>query len=124
MSVSAPARPRQRRSPALGSRMSTRQMVKTVMDGRLVTLALVNGQQVDGYLGGMDDYHWLIVRPDAEVVLVHKAAALTVTFAKDCRYVRENHHDAIEKIVGPFREYVAKTYYGRDSSMSGDEERN
>lgn len=99
-------------------------MVKTVMDGREVSLALVNGQEIAGYLGGMDDYHWLIVRPDAEVVLVHKAAALTVTFSKDCWYERENYYDAIEKIVGPFREYVARTYYGRDSSVSGDEERN
>lgn len=57
-----------------GSAESDTQVAFAVRDGKAVTATLSTGEKVNGYVFGSDDYHWSIVTPDGEIVLVHKAS--------------------------------------------------
>jgi len=92
-------------------------MVRTVMDGRQVRLQTLVGEAV-GYLAGMDDFHWMIVSPDGQVILVHKGSTPVISFDQGCAYAAEDNLDALEKIIGPFRSHVQQTYFGRAAAVS------
>ena len=100
-----------------GAGLSTKQMARTVVDGRAVTFTLVNSVEVSGFLCGMDDYHWMVVTPAGQRHLVHKAAAILITFADSCSYRSEQRHSALEEIVAPFRRFVERDLMGREIEM-------
>jgi hypothetical protein len=76
-----------------GAKVSRKQLLHSVVRGSLVVCAFgpEPEQCLTGYLGGMDDYHWLIVnRRSADAVLVHKARPWYVSIS----------------IIKPFRTYA------------------
>lgn len=81
--------------------MSTKQLARTVLDGRKVTFNL-GFEVVTGYLCGMDDFHWAVITPHAQVHLVHKSAPLA-SIESQASYANEPTRAALEKVVGPFR---------------------
>ena len=95
-----------------GSAMSTKQLARTVLDGRLLTFTPLVGEPITGYLCGMDDFHWMVVTPYGSKHLVHKASAPVIDFG-DCRYIEEPDHPVLEKVVGPFRRFVEAEFFGR-----------
>jgi hypothetical protein len=88
-----------------GSSMSTKQLARTVQDGRMVTFIHQVGERT-GYLCGMDDFHWMIVTPECRTHLIHKGSAPFIDPAPDATYRSEPNVDALERIVGPFRDYL------------------
>lgn len=85
-----------------GSAMSDKQLARTVLDGRILTFTTSTGDIVTGYLGGMDNYHWLVVTPQKEQVLVHKSAPKIKIGDKS--YANEQYQDGLEKVIRPFRQ--------------------
>ena len=85
--------------------MSSRQLARTVLDGRLLRFSLTSGSAIEGYLCGMDDYHWMVVTSSVEKHLIHKGATTHVTLL-DASYDTEEKHADLEAIVGPFRRHL------------------
>ena len=90
--------------------MSSKQLARTVVDGRKITLvpSTSNAAEIVGYLCGLDDYHLFVVLSDGEKLLVSKGGIFTIRFAKECAYQDEPLRDELERVVGPFRAYVQR----------------
>ena len=115
------AEPASRRSRARGAHVSTKQLARAVSEGRLITCRTSVGD-VTGYLCGMDDYHFVVITPAGRQVMVHKAQAPIVVLHSESTYSEEQNIVSLETIVGPFRQYVEKTYLGRATSIPRAEE--
>ena len=106
-----------------GSAMSTKQLLATVRDGRMVTffLAGVSGENpgpvtISGYLAGIDDYHWLVFEPKEErLFLVHKGNVAAVEIDRESTYASGQTADS-EKVIAPFRGYVERWFRGKGGS--------
>jgi hypothetical protein len=71
----------------LGSSMSDKQMARAAVEGRKIIFCTGVLTPMEGYVVGMDDYHWLIAAPSegergVQTTLVHKSCPL-VTFTAD-----------------------------------------
>ena len=97
-----------------GSEMSSKQLARTVVDGRLLTFHLSTGDSIVGYLCGMDDFHWMIVTLDGGRHLIHKGAAALIDIASESTYDEEHHNSDLEEIISPFRQVVERGVFGRD----------
>lgn len=100
--------------------MSSKQLARTVLDGRQITFR-VSGEQITGYLCGMDDFHWMVVTPLGNKHLVHKGSASVIDLADYSSYEREPNHALLEEVVGPFRRYVEAKFFGRQGAPASDE---
>lgn len=103
--------------------MSSKQLARTVLDGRLLTFRLTSGAEVEGYLSGMDDFHWMVVTPTGQKYLLHKGSTALIALAEDCVYADEPKLNQLEKVVRPFREFIAREIFGREDSPSASGER-
>lgn len=83
--------------------MSTKQIARSVHDGRLVTFHIPGSENISGYVAGMDDFHWLVLTPDGKEHLVHKSGASVVTIASQPTYAEEVLHADLERVIEPFR---------------------
>lgn len=101
-----------------GASVSTRDMCKAAVDGRLLKIRLIDGHELCGYLAGMDDYHWKVVTPKLEVSLVHKAAAAVIVI-NGPTLAEESRREAIEAIIRPFQGF-ASGLLGRQPPEQGD----
>lgn len=101
--------------------MSSKQLARTVVDGKAITFRFVSGEPITGYLCGMDDFHWMVITSSCEKHLIHKGSASIITMADVSSYEQEPDREALESIVGPFRNYVASAYLGRAEDPARDE---
>ncbi len=97
-----------------GSEMSSKQLARTVIDGRILTFHLLTGDSINGYLCGMDDYHWMIVTTDGGKHLIHKGAAALIKIASEPTYDEKHRSESIEEIILPFRRLVEREIFGRE----------
>lgn len=93
-----------------GASVSSKQLAYTVKEGRMVTFQTVVGN-VEGYLCGMDDYHWVVVTPELRQYLVHKVAAGLIHLHKRSTYAKEPLIESLEVLVAPFREAMARQFW-------------
>lgn len=109
--ATAPAPSAVKMAKKSGSGMSDKQMARAAVEGRRLIFRTVAFTPLDGYLVGMDDFHWLIASPgelDHEPVfttLVHKTCPLvsfTDTFLAD---EPEEERMEIQRIGRPFWEF-------------------
>lgn len=103
--------------------MSSKQLARTVLDGRRLTFRLNSGAEIEGYLSGMDDFHWMVVTPDGQKYLLHKGSTALIALGDESTYKTEPLHFEMEKIVRPFREFVSREYFGREPTPSASGER-
>lgn len=56
--------------------MSSKQLARAAVDLRPITFhfASPNIEPLTGWLGGMDDYHWMVVGMSGDISFVHKAS--------------------------------------------------
>ena len=94
--------------------MSSKQLARTVLDGKTVTFNLADGP-LTGYLCGMDDFHWMIVTPYGDKFLIHKASAASIEISDNPTYehLSSGMRDSLEVVVAPFRRWVEAAYFGR-----------
>lgn len=89
--------------------MSSKQMARTVLDGRMVSFRWpASNAEVTGYLCGMDDFHWMVIEPSTTKHLVHKGQTPMISFATKKTYDGEPNKAALEQVIGPFREALAE----------------
>ena len=93
-----------------GSSVSSKQLAYGTLKGHMAEFTTPVGV-VQGYLCGMDDFHWLVVTPEVDIILVHKAQATLVNthfkpLGIESPYASEPRYEELEQIVGPFRRYV------------------
>lgn len=97
-----------------GSAMSTKQLARTAIDGRLVTFRFpFGGETVQGYLCGMDDFHWMVITAQGEKHLIHKGSASVIHLSDVSTYSDEPLFEQLETIVAPFRTAMGVEYFGR-----------
>ena len=96
------------RRAARGSSLSDRQVAYSVRDGRLVTVTLPNGEQINGYVMGSDDYHWALVTLNEEIVLVHKSVP---SLCIDRRGSMPAQSERIKSLTAAFRQFVMETHF-------------
>jgi hypothetical protein len=101
--------------------MSSKQLAKTVLDGRRVTFRFPSGEMVEGYLCGMDDYHWMVITSEGKKHLVHKGSASIIDLADINSYSGERKHSDLERVVGPFRRFMEAEFFGRTGASASDE---
>lgn len=107
-----------------GSSVSTKQLARTVLDGRPVffyaTIEMTN--RVRGYLTGMDDYHYFVVSPledgskQFRVMLLHKSAIAVMVLGGDATYADEPAHDILESLVAPYRAWLQTNLFGKQKT--------
>lgn len=84
--------------------MSTKQLARTVADGRMVSFTTSTGDVVEGFLCGMDDFHWMVITPTLNQVLVHKSAPkIEIGPASYLDPEHDTNRTAMEGIIRPFR---------------------
>lgn len=96
-----------------GSHMSTKQLAHTVKEGRKVVFHFPYEERIEGYLCGIDDYHWMIITPEGQVHLVHKGSVAVIDLPFEKSYESEEKLETLEGVVGPFRAWVEKEFYSR-----------
>lgn len=90
--------------------MSSKQMAAAVLSGRKVTFTFLSGADpIEGYLAGMDDFHWFVVTSTGVKHLIHKTTVY-VTISDEDTYATEPQREALDKIVGPFRLFVRDSF--------------
>ena len=90
--------------PRSGSFMSSKQISRAAVDGRYLTFH-TSVRTVEGYVVGMDDYHWLIADGHAgHLVMVHKGSTALVEFGGGFNLPDrdEAFRDKVAKIGQPF----------------------
>jgi hypothetical protein len=107
------ARDRQRKAERKsGSAMSDKQMARAAVSGQLLVFRTGVLMPMEGYVVGMDDFHWMVATPSNEAegegvqtTLIHKTCPL-VTFTEQY-LVDENDGDRqkIQQIGGAFWEF-------------------
>lgn len=103
--------------------MSSKQLARTVIDGRRITLHVPGFEgPINGYLCGMDDFHWMVVTSVGEKYLVHKASASAIHIADESTYDSERCRGTLECVVGPFRRFVEAEFFGRQGAPASEME--
>lgn len=74
-------RDRRDRAERLGAKISTKEFERAAYEGRRVTLRRNESIERQGYVAGMDDYHWKLVDVTGAVALFHKALWPEVYFS-------------------------------------------
>lgn len=99
-----------------GASMSTSQMTYAALDTRRVTAHIMPEFTIEGYLAGMDDFHWLIVDTDGGLTLVHKSAPV-VRIARGSTYDEETEaaRCLMDPILQPFIKSLQRMR-GRDAA--------
>jgi hypothetical protein len=101
--------------------MSSKQLARTVIDGRQLTFTPLVGNPITGYLCGMDDFHWMVVTATGTKHLVHKASAPVIDFSDLATYQDEPLRDSLDGVVGPFRRFVEAEFFGRATAPASTE---
>jgi hypothetical protein len=107
-----------------GSSMSSRQMARAATDGRRISFQWVasNGNYVaplDGYLVGMDDFHWLVLTtPNQQIALIHKTSPDITLIKKSCSLTSESEATqlAVEEMGRAFFNFCDRTYLGKSET--------
>lgn len=114
-----------------GAAMSTKQLIATVKDGRPLTFYLgggIIGQEpgpvtVEGFLAGIDDFHWLVYQEPLDgvdqgrILLLHKGNVVAVEIGRESTYKPT---DDSEKVIAPFRRWVESRYRGEKGDDDAD----
>ena len=104
--------------PRDGSAMSSKQLARTVHDGKMLTFHLTTGDDIKGYLCGMDDYHWMIVTTDGEIHLIHKGGAIVIDISAQATYHEKHKTAELEQVIAPFRDHVEGKFFGVEAVAS------
>lgn len=102
-----------------GSSFSDKQIAASVKDGKRVTVVLLNGQAVSGYVCGADDYHWGLTSSDGSITLVHKSAGMTIAAESTI----DTEPESVKALVSVYRKFVLSTTYGQNTPKKSASEK-
>ena len=102
-----------------GSAASDKAMFFAAKDGRLITAYMPGGDEIEGYLCGVDDYHWTLVTTDGDTVLIHKTIpAVRISANRTFRTEHEEVAARIEQATSSFRALAANRTSGRSDQSA------
>lgn len=93
-------------APKRGSAFSDKQIAFAVKDGKPVRVYFDDCLQIQGWICGIDDYHWGVVDASGEVNLVHKSVGRLTILSEPMGIPPE-----VEAIVAPCRDYVMREFF-------------
>jgi hypothetical protein len=100
--------------------MSVKQLAQTVRYGRRVTFHIFDGDDVTGYLAGMDDSYFLVLSPHHNGIrrmIINRSGNPAIELHDAMTYEDEEHRAAMEDIIGPFRGWIASHIFnGRNGA--------
>ena len=102
--------------------MSSKQLAYAATAGRRITFDfLSSARTIQGYLVGMDDFHWLVAYPahgEVETALLHKGAVDLVVLSGSRILADEDPsiRVAIEEIGRQFLDFCERTYFGKNTT--------
>jgi hypothetical protein len=94
-----------------GAALSIKQLAHSVKDGRQVRFHLTTGDEIIGYVCGMDDYHWMVVTSSGTKHLLHKAGVVLLDLLPDPTLDQEPEQEALERVIGHFRAYIMEHHF-------------
>lgn len=92
-----------------GSSFSDKQIYASVKEGRQIRVT-VEGEPFEGWVYGVDDFHWGLVDAEGATVLVHKSAPVVVFLPSQKTTPRA------ERLVSSFRAWVLRSHYGQTTT--------
>jgi hypothetical protein len=115
-----PGKLRESRKRTTGSAMSDKQVARAAVNGQMIVFRTglfvpVEGYIiVEGYVVGMDDYHWLVATPSddrlpVQTVLVHKTCPLVTFIDQHLADETEDDRKKIQTIGNAFWDYCVTT---------------
>lgn len=113
---STPLEPRDAAEEERNTSMTLSQLGRTVLRGQRITVWLPEGEDVTGYLAGMDDDCWLILDPEGEQLrqyLVRKPTSPVLEIHAERTYAQEPLHREMEVIIVHFRTWFSKNVFQR-----------
>lgn len=99
-----------------GSTASDKQIWRAVAEERFVRFhSFSDYPPVDGWVMGLDDYHYVVAQGDGSVLLVHKACPVVTitgnTLADQTPAVQKR----VRSLTGPFRLWVEREFFNRSA---------
>lgn len=95
-----------------GSSFTDKQIWFAVAHDRPVEVTFPDGSTLEGWVCGMDDFHWGVCHGSGQVTLVHKSVP-KVSILDGEMYGPVP--DLIEQVVAPFRDSVMREHFGQTS---------
>jgi len=101
-----------------GSNFSDKQVAQSVKDRTPVRVTLVDESVVDGWIYGMDDFHWGIVDTTGDTYLVHKSAPVLQFLSYPVLTGEEG--SAVTDKTEPFRDYVMRAIFNQQPQTASN----
>jgi hypothetical protein len=90
----------QDRRPRSASSFSDKQILAAAKHSKVVTVSLPSGETVEGWICGLDAFHWGVVDSSGRVYLIHKSVP-SLQIGAACEMP-----ELAAKIAGPFQSYA------------------
>lgn len=107
-----------------GSFMSDRQIGRAAARRELMEFTLSTGETIQGYVGGADDFHWLVVRPagySVAQILVHKSCPVVRFTGLTLNQEDRDSQEAVEGVCAAFWNYCTKKYTGTNPTTAQEQ---
>lgn len=95
--------------------MWARQLASTVRQGRKITVSILDEDQVEGYLAGMDEDTIFLLEPRDDgtflKLLINRANILFIHLQDEKTFMEEQCYDDMAPVLRSFKDYVNKTYF-------------
>jgi hypothetical protein len=102
--------------------MWAKQLASTVRQGRKITVSILDEEQQEGYLAGMDAQSIFLLVPTLtgshQKLLIPRTAILFVHIQDERTFMEESDYDEMSKVARPFKDYINKTYFAQEHSES------
>lgn len=99
-----------------GSNFSDKQVAQSVKDRTPVRVTLADDSVIDGWIYGMDDFHWGIVDSGGDTYLVHKSAPALQFLSYPV--LKTGERDSVAEKTEPFRDYVMRNFFAQHQTAS------
>lgn len=101
-----------------GSAASDKQVHRAVKEWQKIIFFPQMGPTVEGWVIGLDDYHWVVFDTHGHTVLVHKSCpSLRITDVEP-EALGEPKATKIREAGEPFRNHVLSEHFGQDQPRS------
>lgn len=102
--------------------MTEKQLYATVMSGQRITFEVFDSDPVDGYLAGLDSERMFVLQPRLDggfrKRLIARSLCPVFEVHSDKAYATEPDRDDMDKIIGPFRQWVGINVMSRQPKSS------
>lgn len=107
---------------AIALTMTNKQLLATVQNGQRIHFEVFDVGSVSGYLAGLDHERMFVLEPLPEggfrKHLIARSGSPDIVIHSDRAYADEPERESMERIIGPFRQWVAINVMGQRPARS------